>query len=103
MSWRLEEGRWVWTGFSSETIAVFAEAIDFPPAKNVYVSWNGTTETLVWRFVWFEQTIAGFTTKMEEKTRTGFEITLRLSGPPAAIGTIHVEAINSDGRVLMVS
>ena len=33
----------------------------------------------------------------------GFETTLRLSGPPAAIGAIHVEAISSDGRVLMVS
>lgn len=92
-----------WTGFSPETIAVFAEAIDFPPATDVYVSWNGDTETVIWRFVWSEQTIAGLTTKMEDVTRTGFETTLRLSEPPAAIGAIHVEAINSDGRVLMVS
>ena len=95
--------RYNWTGFSSETIAVFAEAVEYPPATNIYVSWNGDTETIIWRFVWFEQTITGLTTKMEDITRTGFETTLRLSGPPAAIGAIHVQAINSDGRVLMVS
>lgn len=95
--------RYNWTGFSSETIAVLAEAIDFPPATNVYVSWNRDTETVIWRFMWSEQTIAGLTTKMEDITRTGFETALRLSGSPVTIGAIHVEAINSDGRVLMVS
>ena len=92
-----------WTGFSSETIAVFAEAVDHPPATNIYVSWNGDTETAVWRFVWFEEGVTGLGKKTKDIRRRGFETTLRLSGPPAAIGVIRVEAINSDGRVLMVS
>ena len=95
--------RYNWTGFSSETIAVFAEAVDHPPATNIYVSWNGDTETAVWRFVWIEEAVAGLITKTKDVKRMGFETTLRLSGSPAAIGGIHVEAINSDGRVLMVS
>lgn len=98
--------RYNWTGFSSETIAVFAEAVTDPPATNIHVSWNGDTETAVWRFVWSEEDAAatGFVTeKTKDIKRTGFETTLRLSGPPAAIGTIHVQAINSHGRVLMVS
>jgi hypothetical protein len=40
---------------------------------------------------------------MKDIKPMGFETTLRLSGPPSAIGAIHVEAISSDGRVLMVS
>ena len=47
--------------------------------------------------------VSGLITKMKDIKRVGFETTLRLSGPPAAIGAIHVEAISSDGRVLMVS
>lgn len=95
--------RYNWTGFSPEMIAVFAEAIDSPPATNVYVSWNGDTETVIWRYVWTEQTTAGLTTKSKDVTRTGFETTLKLPGPPAAIGAIHVEAVGSDGRVLAIS
>ena len=95
--------RYNWTGFSSETIAVFAEAVDHPPATNIYVSWNGDTETAVWRFVWVEEAVSGVIKKMKEVKRMGFETTLRLSGPPAAIGVIYVEAISPDGRVLMVS
>lgn len=95
--------RYNWTGLSPETIAVFAEAVDHPPATNIYVSWNGDTETAVWRFVWIEQAAAGLITKIKDTKRTGFETTLRLSGPPAAIGAIHVEAINSDGQVLKIS
>jgi hypothetical protein len=95
--------RYNWTGFSPETVAVFAEAVDSPHETNIYVSWNGDTETAVWRFVWFEETVAGLITRMKDVKRTGFETRLRLSGPPAAIGAIHVEAINADGRVLMVS
>ncbi|MCJ1268423.1 hypothetical protein MMC22_008311 [Lobaria immixta] len=95
--------RYNWTGFSSETIAVFAEKVDHPPATNIYVSWNGDTETAVWRFVWFEEAATGLIKKMKDIKRIGFETKLRLSGPPAAIGAIHVEAINSDGQVLMVS
>lgn len=77
------------TGFSSETIAVFAEAVDHPPAINIYVSWNGDTETAVWRFVWFEQAATGLITQMKDVKRKGFETTLRLPGPPAAIGAIQ--------------
>ena len=95
--------RYNWTGFSSETIAVFAEAVDHPPATDIYVSWNGDTETAVWRFLWFEEAVSGLITKMKDIKRLGFETTLRLSGPPEAIGAIHVEAISSDGRVLSVS
>ena len=91
--------RYNWTGFSSETIAVFAEAVDDPPAVHIYVSWNGDTETAVWRFVWLEKTV----TKTRNIPRTGFETTFQLPGFPPAIGAIHVEAVNSNGRVLMVS
>ena len=92
-----------WTGFSSETISVFAEAVDRPPVTNIYVSWNGDTETAIWRFIWFEKVASGLVTKTKDINRMGFETALRLSGPPAAIGAIHVEAISADDQVLMVS
>ena len=95
--------RYNWSGFSSETIAVFAESVDHPPATNIYVSWNGGTETAIWRFVWSEEAVSGLFTKIKDMNRMGFETTLGLSGSPAAIGAIHVEAISSDGQVLMVS
>ena len=88
-----------WTGFSPETAAVFAEAIDSPPETNIYVSWNGDTETAVWRFVWFEETVACLDTRMKDVKQTRFETRLRLSG---LIDAIHVEAINADSQVLMV-
>lgn len=95
--------RYNWTGFSPETVAVFAEAVDDPPETNVYVSWNGDTETTVWRFVWSEKTDVGFITRTEAVKRVGFETRLKLSGPPAVIGAIHVEAIDVNGQVLSVS
>lgn len=91
------------TGFSPETAAVFAEAVDSPHETNIYVSWNGDTETAVWCFVWFEETVAGLIARTKDVKRTGFETRFRLSGPLAAIGAIHIEAMNADGRVLMVS
>lgn len=89
-------------GFSSKTIAVFAKAVNHSPATNIYVSWNGDTKTADWRFVWLEEGVINLSKETKNIKKTKFETTLRLSGPPAAIDAICVEAINLDDQVLMV-
>ncbi|KAK5656723.1 hypothetical protein OQA88_4271 [Cercophora sp. LCS_1] len=87
-----------WTGLPNEEIAVAAlEGGD--GETTVYASWNGDTETSVWRF--YEVTDRfGSRAFLGEVERTGFETKLVVKG---RVGRVEAEAVDEKGRVLRVS
>ncbi len=87
--------RYNWTGLPNEEPAIIALASD--QGTNVYVSWNGDTETKTWRF--FAVT-DGYGSKsfLGEVERTSFETSLFV--PHKKLTEVAAEAIDSRGRVL---
>jgi hypothetical protein len=61
-----------------------------------YVSWNGDTETKVWKF--FEQTTSGQKISLGNATRDGFETSLYTK---KKVGLVVAEAYNSRGDKLV--
>lgn len=93
--------RYNWTGFSPETPAVFAE--QGPHGVDVYVSWNGDTQTRTWRYVWDEDVGGASVTRSKDVRRTGFETVLRIGNEGEVMGRVHVQALDADGRSLVIS
>jgi hypothetical protein len=93
-----------WTGLSSEEPAVTAQAGEHDSEFHVYVSWNGDTETVLWRF-YGKQSTTGVSKKLlGEARRTGFETSINLSAP-SKLGefSLFAEAVDADGKVLTQS
>lgn len=89
--------RYNWTGLPSEDPAIVALENADGSGTTVYVSWNGDTETRVWRF--FE--IAGESGSkrlLGEAEREGFETALKLPG--RRVKTVVADAVDGDGKVL---
>ncbi|KAK3903658.1 ASST-domain-containing protein [Staphylotrichum tortipilum] len=87
--------RFNWTGLPSEEPAVVALEGD-GGKTTVYVSWNGDTETKVWRFY---EVVDGFGSRefLGEVERTSFETKLVVSGK---VGKVAAEAVDKHGKVL---
>lgn len=92
--------RFNWTGIPNEEPAVVALQGD-DGKTTVYVSWNGDTETAVWRF--FEVT-DGFGSRafLGEAERTNFETKLAVPSGKK-VGKVAAEAVDKHGRVLRVT
>lgn len=87
--------RFNWTGLPTEEPAIVAHKT--PSGTAVYISWNGDTETVAWRFYALTDNY-GSRLFLGEADRSGFETSLLLSG----CGYTHVvaEAISGQDRVL---
>lgn len=92
-----------WTGYSGEDVAVLALG-DSSGEVVVYVSWNGDTETDVWRFYLVDGKTGAERKYLGEKKRAGFETEFRVSLDLSseALGRIFVaaEALDREGRIL---
>lgn len=87
--------RYNWTGLPHETPALVSLIND--DGTTAYVSWNGDTETKVWRF-YAAVDEYGSREFLGEAERTGFETALDLG--PRAVHAVSAEAIGANGRVL---
>lgn len=94
--------RYNWTGYSPETPAVFAERIS-EDEIDVYVSWNGDTQTDTWRFSWEEEVEGRSIASSKDVARAGFETSVRLRNSTGAVGQVRVEALDAGGSTLTVS
>ncbi|KAI8163873.1 hypothetical protein K4K49_012077 [Colletotrichum sp. SAR 10_70] len=87
--------RFNWTGLPSEEPAIVA--LENKDGTAVYVSWNGDTETEIWRF--YELTDEyGSRSFLGETQRTGFETSLHVPG--RRVGRVAAEAVDALGGVL---
>ncbi|PWY75975.1 arylsulfotransferase [Aspergillus eucalypticola CBS 122712] len=87
--------RYNWTGLPNETPAIVSLQND--QGTTLYVSWNGDTETKVWRFYSVVDEY-GSREFLGDAKRTGFETALSLPG--RVIHAVSAEAIDARGRVL---
>ncbi|KAF2016951.1 hypothetical protein BU24DRAFT_419992 [Aaosphaeria arxii CBS 175.79] len=87
--------RYNWTGLPNEEPSIVA--LENDDGTTVYVSWNGDTETRVWRFYAVTGRFGGKTLLGETK-RTSFETSLTL--PKQSGLTIVAEALDVKGNVL---
>ncbi|KAL4909332.1 hypothetical protein BDW74DRAFT_146397 [Aspergillus multicolor] len=87
--------RYNWTGLPNEAPAIVS--LENNEGTNVYVSWNGDTETKVWRFfnVVDEYGSREFLGEVERK---GFETSLFIKDH--GIGLVAAEAIGANDRLL---
>lgn len=87
--------RYNWTGLPSEDPAIVA--LEDGDGTAVYVSWNGDTETKVWRF--FAETDGlGSRELLGEVERTSFETKLVV---PRKLESVSAEAVGADGKRLV--
>jgi hypothetical protein len=84
-----------WTGIPNEEPSLVAEKT--PSGTSVYVSWNGDTETAIWRFYAVTDRF-GSRSFLGEVPRDGFETAFHVSGH--SYGQIAAEAISGQGKVL---
>jgi hypothetical protein len=87
--------RYNWTGLPNETPAIVS--LENDEGTTVYVSWNGDTETKLWRFYSVADEY-GSREFLGEVERTGFETSLPLKG--RRVGAVAAEAVGANGRVL---
>jgi hypothetical protein len=87
--------RYNWTGYPTEEPAIVAEKTSSGTA--VYVSWNGDTETAVWRFYAVTDKY-GSRLFLGEAKHQGFETSFFLAGH--SYSHVAAEAISAHGRVL---
>jgi hypothetical protein len=88
-----------WTGRPREEVALVVEARE-NGRTGVYVSWNGDTETRVWRFWEVPEGKEGDRlawSLLGDKKREGFETELVL---PGLVTSVAVEAVDGKGKVL---
>ncbi|KAL1627523.1 hypothetical protein SLS56_006347 [Neofusicoccum ribis] len=89
--------RYNWTGLPSEDPAVVALEKADASGTTVCVSWNGDTETKVWRF--FEEGRRdGTRSLLGESERKSFETSLEISG--RTVDKVIAEAVDGSGKVL---
>ncbi|KAH8820243.1 ASST-domain-containing protein [Xylogone sp. PMI_703] len=86
-----------WTGIPNEDLAVAASTSG--ESTVVYVSWNGDTETKLWRFYGINS--QGNKLFLGEEKKTGFETQLQVTDKSR--NRFLVEAVGDDGRVLGAS
>ncbi|KAJ5966686.1 hypothetical protein N7501_002934 [Penicillium viridicatum] len=84
-----------WTGLPTEEPAIVAEKTS--SGTEVFVSWNGDTETAVWRFYAVTDAF-GSREFLGEATRDGFETSFSLPGH--SYQGLAAEAVSARGRVL---
>ncbi|KAF4541305.1 Secreted protein [Lasiodiplodia theobromae] len=89
--------RYNWTGLPSEDPAILALENADGSGTTVYVSWNGDTETRVWRFFEFEGE-NGSRKLLGEAEREGFETALKLPG--RRVKKVVADAVDGNGKVL---
>lgn len=91
-----------WTGYSPETPAVaFAAGSD--GRTSVYVSWNGDTRTVLWRFSWSgvaDRSLQALSS--HDVPKEGFETRFDIPGA-SQINDVHIEALDEHGNVLVRS
>lgn len=88
--------RYNWTGIPHEEPSIVSLKNDY--GTTVYVSWNGDTETELWRFYTVTDEF-GSREYLGEAERTGFETSLLIRG--RSIGVVSAEAVSSRGDVLV--
>jgi hypothetical protein len=87
--------RYNWTGLPTEEPAIIAEKTWSGTA--VHVSWNGDTETAIWRFYAITDRY-GSRSFLGEAKRDGFETSFLLKGH--SYRTVAADAVSARGRVL---
>lgn len=92
--------RYNWTGVPNEEPAIVGLAGD--AGTTIYVSWNGDTETKVWRFfeLGTDETL-GSKNDLGTVERTSFETSLFV--PDKVVKNVSAEAVGVDGKVLRVT
>lgn len=95
--------RYNWIGLPNEQPAIAARR-DPSGSTTVYVSWNGDTETAVWRF-YAANDAHGSRRYLGEARRTGFEtafVVEQSSGPGREqfVTGVAADAVSASGRVL---
>ncbi|KAI9043029.1 arylsulfotransferase family protein [Aspergillus affinis] len=88
--------RYNWTGLPNETPAIVS--LESDEGTTIYVSWNGDTETKVWRFYNVVDEY-GSREFLGESKRTGFETSLAVNH--VKLNTVSAEAVGTNGRVLV--
>lgn len=88
--------RYNWTGLPNEDPAIVALKGD--DGTSIHVSWNGDTETALWRFFAITDD-HGSRDFLGEVPRTTFETSLRITG--GRLTTVAAEAVDSRGSVLV--
>jgi hypothetical protein len=89
--------RYNWTGIPNEAPAIVALKDEEKETTNIYVSWNGDTETKTWRF--YEVNESGRRSYLGESKRESFETVLKLDR--AGVNTVQAEAVGYGGQVLV--
>lgn len=87
-----------WTGLPHETPAIVS--LGNEQGTVVYVSWNGDTETVVWRFYTTTDKF-GSRRFLGESKRESFETSLSIRGE--WVEKVVADAIDASGRVLVTS
>jgi hypothetical protein len=87
--------RYNWTGLPNEAPAIVS--LENDEGTSVYVSWNGDTETKIWRFFHLVEEY-GSRHFLGEVERKGFETSLFVKDH--GLGLVTAEAIDAQGRVL---
>jgi hypothetical protein len=83
-----------WTGLPNEEPDIVA--LENEEGTAVYVSWNGDTETLIWRF--FDVAVNGTRKILGDVKRNAFETSLQV--PNESVLRVAAEAVDSKGEVL---
>ena len=84
-----------WTGLPHEDPAIVA--LENDEGTTIYVSWNGDTETAVWRFYAVTDEF-GSREVLGEADRTSFETSLYVEGKK--LSAVVAEGVDARGRVL---
>jgi hypothetical protein len=90
--------RFNWTGLPHEDPAIVA--LRGEDGTDIYVSWNGDTETKKWRFYALDAEGDGFGSKrfLGEVERRSFETLLRVPGKD--VHSVSADAVDAKGRIL---
>ncbi|KAF2185219.1 hypothetical protein K469DRAFT_632365 [Zopfia rhizophila CBS 207.26] len=87
--------RYNWTGLPNEEPAIVA--LENDDGTTIYVSWNGDTETKIWRFYAVTGKY-GARSPLGEVKRTSFETSLHV--PDESVLHVVAEALDDKGKVL---
>ena len=88
--------RYTWTGVPNEEPAIVA--LEDEEGTSVYVSWNGDTETAVWRFFGDAGVVGDKPQVIGEVERTSFETVL--SVPGKVVGGVSAVAVDGVGKII---
>ncbi|KAJ5814583.1 hypothetical protein N7474_006360 [Penicillium riverlandense] len=87
-----------WHALPFEEPALVGFVDEKPAGTSLYVSWNGDTETKIWRF--YEKAADGRKTLLGQAKRTGFETTFQTNKRPSQV---VAEAYDAHGKKLVSS